>query len=166
MPPRPIWLFFLATLLVAALHLSWSYNQLPAEVATHFNASGEADGWSSRNGFAITYIVLIAAMAGIFAGLVFLLPRLPVSTISLPNRDYWLAPERREATWRRLGEFLLLIGGGTNLFNVMVMHLTVQANRQPEVQLSGWFWLLFTAFMVFVFAWVGWLLWSFRVPRR
>ena len=66
---------------------------------------------------------------------------------------------------RRLAEDLLVIGGVTTLFNVCVMHLTVQANRAPEVRLGGWFWLLFTVYMVFVLGWVGWLFWRFRAPR-
>lgn len=166
MPSRNLWLFFAICLAVAAMHLNWAYSQLPEQMATHFNASGEPDGWSSRSGFAVAYLLLIGTSALVFAGLALLMHRLPMGTVSLPNRDFWLAPERRAVTVRRLAEYLLVIGGVTTLFNVGVMHLTVQANRGLEVHLSGWFWLLFTVYMVFVLGWVAWLLWSFRVPRR
>jgi uncharacterized membrane protein len=167
MPARPVWIFFLATLVLAAMHATWAYNQLPEQVATHFDASGRPDGWSSRDGWAVTYVVLVTAMSGLFAGLVFLLPKLPASTVSLPNRDYWLAPERRAATWRRLSAHLLIMGGATNLFNVGVMHLTVSANRQVDaVRLGGAFWVLFVAYLVFVVGWAVWLYRDFRVPRR
>jgi uncharacterized membrane protein len=167
MPGRNAWLFFAVCLAIALMHLSWAYNQLPERVATHFDASGHPDGWSTREGFLGVYLVLVGAMAAIFGGLTALVPRFPITTISLPNRDFWLAPERRENTIRRLGEYLLVMGGITILFDVGVMHLTVQANRTPEeVRLSGWFWLLFTIYMLFVLVWVGWLYWSFRLPKR
>ena len=44
-----------------------------------------------------------------------MLPKLPPSTVSFPNRDYWLAPERRAGTWRRLGAHLLIMGGAREL---------------------------------------------------
>jgi uncharacterized membrane protein len=46
------------------------FNQLPAQVATHFNARGQPDGWSSR-AFASFLLPLIAV------GLVFVLNTLP-----------------------------------------------------------------------------------------
>ena len=64
------------------------YNRLPESVATHFNARGEADGWSSR---ALAALLLPAIAAGVV--LVFnMLPRM------LPRREhlesfassYWL----------------------------------------------------------------------------
>jgi uncharacterized membrane protein len=167
MPARPFWIFFLATLLLAAMHATWAYNQLPESVATHFDAGGTPDGWSSRSGWAVSYVLLISVMAGLFVGLVYLLPRLPPSTVSLPNRDYWLAPERRADTYGRLGTHLLIMGAVTNLFNVGVMHLTVTANRQADaVRLGGVFWVLFGAYMLFVVGWAIWLFLAFRAPAR
>jgi hypothetical protein len=165
MPGRNAWIFFVICLAIALAHLNWAYSELPERVATHFNAAGQPDDWSTRGGFVVIYVALIGVMAVLFGGLAVLLPRFPGSTVSLPNRDYWLAPERREQTMRRIGEYLLVMGGATTLFNVGVMHLTVQANRDVEVALPGWFWLFFAAYMLFVLVWVGWLIWSFRRPR-
>lgn len=165
MPSRNYWLFFLITLVIAAMHLTWAYNDLPERVASHFDLNGQPDGWSSRDGWAVTYIVLVAVMAAIFGGLVYLMPRLPDKSLNIPNRDYWLAPERRADTWRRLGEALLVMGGVTTLFDVGIMHMTVMANRSDGGQLGAFFWLLFGGYMAFVAVWAIWLVRKFRVPN-
>jgi uncharacterized membrane protein len=166
MPSRPYWTVFLASILVAAMHLNWAYNELPETVATHFGAGGAPDAWSTRDGWTVSYLVLVGIVSGIFAALVLLMPRLPASVVNIPNRDYWLAPERRATTWRHMGEALLVFGSATNLFDVGIMHLTVVANRSISGELPGSFWVLFTIYMIFTAGWVIWLVRRFKLPKH
>ncbi len=166
---RQAWTVYLISLLVAAMHLTWARNVLPAEVASHFVASGAADGWSSRDGFILGYGAVMAFTALIFAGLARLFPRLPSSAFNVPHRDYWLAPERRAATLAAVTASYLQVGTATSLFLVGIMHATVTANRQivGEPRLPGWFWVLFSVYVVGVLAWAALLVRRYsRVPGR
>jgi len=155
MNSRQAWTVYLISLLVAAMHMTWARNVLPATVASHFGASGQADSFTDADGFLRGYAVLMLFMALTFGGLARLFPRLPDSVFNIPHRPYWLAPERRAATLNGFVAHYLLIGTATNLFLVGTMHATVVANRQivGEPRLPGWFWLLFTVYMVGVIAW-------------
>ena len=166
MASRIHWNLFLIVMALAAAHIVWAHGQVPDTVATHFGGDGQANGWSSRSSFTILYIVLVVMMGGLFALIAALLPRLPEGAISMPNRDYWLAPERRAKTMRRFGDRMLVFGCVSTFFVVGIMHLTVLANRTDAPRLGASFWLLFTAYMVFTLVWTVWLVLGMRVPRR
>jgi hypothetical protein len=71
---------------------------LPPRLASHFSASGAADGFMPRS----TYVALMAAIAVGMPLLVAAAGRrvdvLPEQGITLPNRDHRLAPSRRART--------------------------------------------------------------------
>jgi uncharacterized membrane protein len=104
-------------------------SKLPARMATHFDANGLPNGWMSRDGFFAFYAGILAFMLLV---VVVLAPasigRLPPSMINLPNRDYWLAPERAAATKAKLGRLMAGFGLGVGLFVVYVMQLVLQSN--------------------------------------
>ena len=89
---------FLALVAIAAGFVWYSTLRMPVLVASHFVASGVANGFTSRERY-------LALMMGVTI-LLPLLVTLPLSIglnnpklkIDLPHRDYWLAPERREET--------------------------------------------------------------------
>ncbi|HOX27279.1 MAG TPA: DUF1648 domain-containing protein [Candidatus Krumholzibacteria bacterium] len=150
---NPARVFFLSSLLLCFLHLNWAAGELPDRVATHFGAGGRADGWADRSSFLLMYGLLVVGMSAILGGIGWFAGRLPVSWLNLPNRDHWFEPQRRAATEARLRDQMLVMAGATNLFFLGLMHVTVQANRQPEPQLGGGFWVLFAAYLAFVAGW-------------
>jgi len=109
-------------------YVALSYGDLPAKVATHFGIDGQPNGWMSRNG-----IVAFTVSLGIFlpAFIVWRMAttgRIPVSFVKLPNRDYWLALERRKATLAILFQHSLWLACMCVLFFTGVHWLIVQAN--------------------------------------
>src|ERR1700722_14304625 len=115
-----------------------SYGDLPAKVASHFDITGRPNGWMSREtcvGFTLGLGILMPAfIVGMMAGA----GRIPVSFINLPHRDYWLAPERRQAALAILLRFSLWFACMNVLFVTGLHWLIVQANlsNQPP-HLSG-----------------------------
>src|SRR5215475_5458980 len=85
-------------------------SRLPYPVAVHFDAAGTPNGWMPPPLFAAFHLGLLALLAAVFLGLPRTLRRLPAHLINLPRKDYWLAPERREATLARLGDRLAWLG--------------------------------------------------------
>jgi len=87
---------------------------------------GDAGHEASRVAYLVS-MLLPVAMGGLCSpGFVAWMGRNAPQQISLPHRDYWLAPERREATLARLGEqvsgvgvMMMLLLGGTHGFMLL-----------------------------------------------
>ena len=71
---------------------------LPPVVASHFAASGRANGFAPHE----IYVRFMLGMIVVVPGLSVIIPRLginrPNARINLPNGAYWLAPARRQDT--------------------------------------------------------------------
>src|SRR5688572_16048164 len=157
--PLTAWTLVL-TLAGVAGHLIYYYPRLPDTVASHFGASGRPDGWSSKE----TYGIIIIAIAGLLT-LMFLaigpfVRRLPNDMINFPNRDYWLAPERRDASFAVLARLLHMIGIATLALLIGVNQLVFNANLNPPASLGTAAWVLLGAYLAFV------SLWTIRLFRR
>ena len=79
--------------------------------------------------------VLVLLFAAIFAA-TFFFGRVPDRLINLPNKTYWLAPERREATLLYVSAWLRWFLVLTLAFITLVVGLTLRANLQTPPQLS------------------------------
>ncbi|MBI4579858.1 MAG: DUF1648 domain-containing protein [Planctomycetes bacterium] len=136
---------FIHTLLIGllALEVVIYYPKLPDTVASHFGASGQADGWMSKQAFAALAIVFPVALSTLLiavqASTVYL-DRLPAGLINMPNKKYWLAPERRAETMAYMGplvsRMMLRAGGLSMALIVIIMGLALHANLQPEPRLE------------------------------
>jgi uncharacterized membrane protein len=150
----PQWLYGLLLVCgaIAAVHY---YALLPERIASHFSPDGTPNGWQLKEMF----FLLMGMVAGSTAIIAFLAPALianrPASQINLPNKDYWLAPERRAATM----EF---IGGQMRWFSCAVLFVilfggyeAIQANLREVVRFDSQAMLLvIVGFLVFVLVWV------------
>lgn len=116
---------------------------LPQKLATHFGPGGTADGWMSLKSHLFLFNGLYLFIAVLFGVIAWSLPRLSDEMINMPNKEFYLSPERREKTIIYSRHFLLLTGNLTLAFLVVVNHLVMKANLQQPVQLgnSFWFWL-------------------------
>jgi uncharacterized membrane protein len=141
-----------------------SYTLLPAKVASHFNAAGLPDAWESRDVYLVA-MALVCLGVPLFLLAVFWGVRwLPVTMINVPNRDYWLSPERQPQTARRLfdfGQWFVVFEG---LFFLLLHWLVVIANRQAPVQLSWLVWPALVVYLMLVIGWLWGLVRAFRLP--
>lgn len=120
------------------------YPRLPDTLASHFGASGQPDGWMSKKAFAAFSLVFPIAMAtlliGVQAGVTFI-SRMPTSLINMPNKRYWLAPERQAETLAILGplmsKLMFVIGTTTIGLLVAVLVMTLQTNLSAQPRLDG-----------------------------
>ena len=121
-------LAILVLLLGAALQLRHYYPLMPDSMATHFGAGMEADRWSEKQSFFLTYALVEVGMLVILLVPVFLQKWVPVSMINMPNREYWFAPERREATWLEVTKFGLGMTAATLGFMIALAEVMFRAN--------------------------------------
>ncbi len=134
---------------------------LPEQVASHFGGSGRADAFMSRGGYQFFILLFAVGIPLFIVGLVSILPRLFPRFVNLPNRDYWLAPDRRDQTLDYLSCHALVFGCMLVVFICGVHGLVVQANaRNPPQLANGPFIALLLSFLV-----AGGL-WTARLMRR
>lgn len=122
------------------------YSQLPDTVASHFNAYGEADSWSSKDSFITFQILITFLMILLFGLLALMIPKMPQSLINLPNKKYWLNKENREQTFETVRSNLLLLGSITICFLILIFYESLTANISGTNKMSGAFWIYFSVF--------------------
>lgn len=120
-------------LAVMCLHF---YSRLPEKIATHFGAGGAANGWMTKRDFMFLYLGLCIFMACLFLLLPRLIMRLPDSMINLPNKDFWLAPDRRRRTIGIMGEKMAWLGVLILALFIAMAYFTFQANLLPRPMLD------------------------------
>ncbi|MFN7722370.1 MAG: DUF1648 domain-containing protein [Pirellulaceae bacterium] len=151
-------------ILIALLQNAWYYPRLPEKVAIHFNAAGKADSWASKS-HAMLLMIGLQTFLPAFLLLISQLTRsLPTECINLPHREYWLAPERKEATLKSMERFLWWIAMATCLWILVVNHLTFVANVSEENLRLLPFFAGLAIYMAIVFCLAGGLVWKFRLP--
>jgi uncharacterized membrane protein len=140
---------------LAAAQLVHYHPQLPDTIAVHFNASGEPDGWSGKTEFVLTYGAIEALMVLMGVAAVLIIGRVPPALVNIPNREYWLAPERRAETVEFIAGQVVWIEIATLGFLMAIAQLIFIENLGGDApRLSGDFWYVLVAF-VCVVLWIG-----------
>jgi hypothetical protein len=135
--------------------------QLPPIVASHFVGAGEADAFMSR----AAYLAAMCFFATAIPALLVFWTRRTIQrspqNVNLPNREYWMAPQRREASLQAVTTHMMLFGFALSLLIAFAHWEVIQANlRQPPRLASDRF---IAAIVVFVLA-TGW--WVYRLYAR
>jgi uncharacterized membrane protein len=155
----------LALPLLAGIHAAAYYSALPEKMASHFGPSGKADGWMSKPGFMTFYLVIVTSFSVLWAGIGWLLTKTPNDMINLPNKEYWLAPERRAQTIARMSRQMATFGIATIAFLMATIHSTFLANLRGGNELGGLFFVYFIGFLLFTGIWTMQMLRESRVPE-
>lgn len=157
------WIAFALALLFAIFYFSTTVSSLPPMVASHFDGAGFPTAHMTHE----FYIKFVFAMGvGFPIAMVALLTVVysKASDMKLPNRDYWLAPERIARTRA------LLVAHGVCFGCLMVamvcyMHwLILIAHRSVPPHLSNQ--LVMGGLLVFMAIAVGWVIAVLRAFRR
>lgn len=131
-------------------------SNLPPLVASHFGIGGAVDGFMSRNAYLGFMLIGVVAFP-----LLIVVPQRLVRTISprlinVPNRDYWLAPQRIESTLDYLRNHAIWFAALLVLFMCFVHWEVVQANmRRPVRLVAEPFFVGFVVYVASVFVWIG-----------
>lgn len=159
--PKAI-LFFLISLFLS--QIVYYYPNLPEKVASHFDVFGEADGWMSKSSFLVFQLILLAFIALFSFALPVLLKKTPISLINLPNKEYWLAPERKERTFSILSRRFEWFGIALCALMISINQLVIQANLTDQ-NFSPASWYIVGAFLLFVVIWSIRLCKDFKIAK-
>ena len=145
----------------AVVFIVYTAQYLPDKVATHFGTNNHADGWMSRSGYLLFLLCFMISTSAFVSFLVGTLPRKFPQWTNIPNRDHWLAPERRDESVRflsthgkRLGSLIVMMMLGMHYSILLANHM-----RPPMLPAST-----FTSILLgFALALIWWIV---RLYRR
>ena len=163
--PTRLGIPILAALVVSLGVFVWYTSQsLPPVVASHFAPAGAADGFTPRASYIGLMIGLVLGIPLLVAVLPALLAGRGSASFNIPNRDYWLAPERKARTVAFVRAHGFWLAGAVALFLAYTHWLVVRANElQPPVLSGSGLFAGLVAFLVAVAAWLVALFARFRV---
>jgi len=156
----------LALVVVIAPAVIWGTSgSLPPAVASHFAASGVADGWMPRGVYLVVTLVLATLLPLVIAVTTGLVPHLSRRPKLMRDPEYWFAPARRDATEAFLRDHACRLGTLLSAFMVALHLAVVDANRSTPAQLAmPTFYALLGTFAVLFVVWIGVLGIRFRTP--
>lgn len=129
------------------------YPDLPERIASHYDAAGVPNDFTTKSGFVTMYAIISVMVFGMFAAVPWLVRKLPVSLINLPNREYWLAPERKDASIARVGVMMDVFAGATGALLLCIFEMTFRANESGNGHLPPP-WPLLGGYLAFVAIWL------------
>ena len=160
-------IIFFATLLLAGVFVYVTSQVLPDRVASHFGASGLADSFMTRSGYTTFMLCFVVAFPLVMAISLSGIFRRAGTSMNIPNRDYWLADNRRDSTVTFLVDHSVRLTIGLTVFLCFVHKLVVDANTRTPPALDNT--AIINALVVFLTAvtlWVAWLYVAFRLPAK
>ncbi len=141
------------------------YTQLPQTVAIHFGSGGIPDSWAGSEANLAISIVLYLFLMAMFVAIPQTLKYIPLHLISLPNREYWLAEERKESSLRQIGGMFNLYGTALIVFFLFLGHLVYLANMSSQVLLNEKVvWVITACLLLFTLVWLFVFFRRFRRP--
>jgi uncharacterized membrane protein len=145
-------LYFLISVFIAQAF--YYYPNLPETMASHFNASGKADGWMSKQNFFLFEAVILLLIILEFTLLPYLIGKMPLSLINMPNKEFWFAEERRAETISIIRNYFEWFAVSLCALFISVNQIVFRANINRENLPSVEMWMILCAFLVFVAVWM------------
>jgi uncharacterized membrane protein len=162
MHSRLPWILFGAALLVVAFFVLHTAPSLPTTVASHFDAAGIPNSFMPRDGY-IRFMLALGLGLPLISVAILALVFSYANTMNLPNRDYWLAPERIAGTRAFLLRRAAWFGVMMTLLMGLLHYLELNANAQVPAHLSNTLFLgTLLAFAAVTLGWVVALTRKFR----
>ena len=154
-------MLFALLLICAAAFLLFTSSTLPELVASNFGVGGKANGFTAKDSYMALFLTYTIILPLFTASITLLLRYIPNQFISIPNSDYWLAPERKTAALKMLTPLNLQFAAVVCVFMCFIHWLIVQANAvQPQRLHESW---LIAALLIF-FGYIN--LWLISIWRR
>jgi hypothetical protein len=156
-------LLFAVFVACAAAFVWLTSTRLPALVASHFAGSGAANGFMPHAFYVRFMLAFVIGLPALLVGLTWIAIASPKARINLPNKGYWLAPERRAETVQFLRSGILGFGTMLVVFLCYAHWLVVLANEvQPPRLANSWFVGGLVVFFVAMLIWLKVFLGHFR----
>lgn len=149
--PTVIFIFIIGVIIAQT---AFYFPILPAMVASHFNAAGIADRWMPKEGFLIFEAVILLFVIAHYTILPLIIEKMPDAIINLPNKKYWLEPERRAETFAKIRKFLQWFSVGLLTLILLVNQQVFKANLMRQNVSPLIIWTIIGSFVIFAIVWM------------
>lgn len=147
----------------AAVFVWVTSENLPLVVASHFTGTGQANGFMPHQVYVSFVLALLIGLPSLLISLTWWSLGSYRTRINLPNKDYWLAPERRASTIAYLRTSLLWFGVQLLVFLCYAHWLVILANgQQPPWLENSWLIGGLVSFLAALLVWLKVLLGHFN----
>ena len=155
---------FIILLLIAMVFVWSTAAELPLTVASHFDAAGRPNAFMTRSGY-IRFMLCLCVGLPVLVVAILAMVYSRASELKLPNREYWMAPQRIDRTRSFLVAHGVWLGSLLVVLSCLVHWLELGANlRQPPHLSSQTFAVCMLAFLIAMAAWIAILMFAFRRP--
>jgi uncharacterized membrane protein len=167
-PARRVgWLALLFLFAVFAAGVAYFSKQLPDRVATHFGAQGNPNGWMLRAQYTKFTLGIGIGTPLFIVGTFTLIERLKGWGLNIPNKAYWLDPERQRATYAFLTRQGFWLAALLVVFHAAIFYEIVLANARvpivlPTAEVLG----VTGGFLVALGIWATAMILRFRLPAK
>jgi len=120
-------LFFVIALMAIAQCIH-DFPLLPDRMASHFAASGTPNGWMTKPQFFFVFAIVLLPALFVEFWLHRKIANTPEARLNLPNKEFWVAPERRAKTFAYFENFFAWYGCAFLFVVVSAMSLAMRAN--------------------------------------
>ena len=158
------WLVFVALWLLAAIVIYRGAADLPPRIAVHFDAAGQATSFMLRGDYRVFMLLFAGGLPALLVGIM-TAAYSRATDLKIPNREYWLAPQRLAGT----RAFLIAHGVwlGSMLIAIMccVHGLVWEANQRQPPSLSNQSLIAVSlVLLALISTWITTLMFAFRRP--
>ncbi len=154
---------FWVVLIGAAAFVWISGSGLPPLVASHFGLGGQADGFMARGDYLAFMLIGTVAIPLLIVVPQRLVETIPPRLINVPNREYWLAPERIGSTLDYLRNHAVWFAVLFTALLCFVHWEVVQANMRSPARLAAQPFLIgLVTYVVAVLLWIAAMVRHFR----
>jgi hypothetical protein len=143
------WIVFLAIVVLVGAYIWQSSDAMPAMVASGFDAAGNAHTMTTRESYRAGVLITAVFVPFCMALLVFVTSGASPNLISIPNRQYWLQPERAGDTQRYIVQWGITFATALCVFMAGMHILMLAANALKPPVLSQSIWALVAVFLLF-----------------
>lgn len=158
------WALVLSCIIGLSLALA-VYSTSPAVVPVHFGPSGVPDRWGSPLEVLVVQGCVIGLTTLLFGALPQVIRHGPSTLINLPNKEYWLAPERREVAAVTFARWANVLGTAVNVL-MIALQVLLAPDAEGAVTPAYSPSILLGAFLAFTALSCVWLARSYRLPER
>jgi uncharacterized membrane protein len=128
-------IFFMLIVLGAAQFFFYA-PRLPETLASHFGKAGSVNAWQTKTVFFSMELAIIVLAVVVSFSIPRVIAAMPVSMINLPQKQFWLSPDRREDTLAYIRTWTAWLGCALLAFLLFVMELVFRANLHSPPQLN------------------------------
>jgi len=152
-----------AVSIAAGAFIGLTSGSLPPMVASHFDGAGHANGFMPRSLYVALLVLIVFAVPLLLSVVPLIASGNAGERLNIPNKKYWLHPDRRGATLDYIARHARWFGYAVTIFLCYVHWLVVRANTLQPPQLSSPALIAgLVAFFVALLAWLAVLYIHFR----